>query len=235
DLNMEIKDTTIEMLGVVKKAVIAKDSTTLIDGNGDKNVLDARIAEIRSQIENVTGEYDKKRLTERLAKLTSGVAVLKVGAMTETELKEKKLKIEDALNATKAAIAEGIVIGGGAALVEIYNDIKPTLKSDIIDIQKGINVVVESLTAPVYQIADNAGYDPLEIVEKQKVARKNYGFNARTGEWVDMYQAGIVDPTKVTRSAILNAASISAMFLTTEVGVANIKEEKAAPAMPEMY
>ncbi|MDD4596137.1 MAG: chaperonin GroEL [Candidatus Izemoplasmatales bacterium] len=235
DLNMEIKDTTIEMLGVVKKAVIAKDSTTLIDGNGDKNVLDARIAEIRSQIENVTGEYDKKRLTERLAKLTSGVAVLKVGAMTETELKEKKLKIEDALNATKAAIAEGIVVGGGAALVEIYNDIKPTLKSDIIDIQKGINVVIESLTAPVYQIADNAGYDPLEIVEKQKVARKNYGFNARTGEWVDMYQAGIVDPTKVTRSAILNAASISAMFLTTEVGVANIKEEKAAPAMPEMY
>ncbi|MFA7144640.1 MAG: TCP-1/cpn60 chaperonin family protein, partial [Candidatus Izemoplasmatales bacterium] len=143
--------------------------------------------------------------------------------------------IEDALNATKAAIAEGIVVGGGAALVEIYNDIKPTLKSDIIDIQKGINVVIESLTAPVYQIADNAGYDPLEIVEKQKVARKNYGFNARTGEWVDMYQAGIVDPTKVTRSAILNAASISAMFLTTEVGVANIKEEKAAPAMPEMY
>lgn len=237
DLNMELKDVTMDQLGVVKKAIVAKDNTTLIGGNGDPQELKARVAEIRKHIEKATSEYDKKRLTERLAKLTNGVAVLKVGAMTETELKEKKLKIEDALNATKAAIAEGIVVGGGAALVEIYNEVKKTLKSDVTDIQKGINVVVESLTSPVYQIADNAGYDALEIVEKQKVAEKNIGFNARTGEWVDMFKAGIVDPTKVTRSALLNAASISGMFLTTEAGIANIKEKEApaAPAMPDMY
>jgi chaperonin GroEL len=237
DLNMELKEVKMNQLGVVKKAIVAKDNTTLIDGNGDPKELKDRVSEIRKHIEKATSEYDKKRLTERLAKLTNGVAILKVGAMTETELKEKKLKIEDALNATKAAIAEGIVVGGGAALVEIYNEIKKTLKSDIVDVQKGINVVVESLISPIYQIADNAGFDALEIVEKQKVAAKNIGFNARTGEWVDMFKAGIVDPTKVTRSAILNAASISAMFLTTEAGIANIKEEKApaAPAMPDMY
>ncbi|HRY78120.1 MAG TPA: chaperonin GroEL [Candidatus Izemoplasmatales bacterium] len=237
DLNMELKEVKMNQLGVVKKAIVAKDNTTLIDGNGDPKELKERVSEIRKHVEKSTSEYDKKRLSERLAKLTNGVAVLKVGAMTETELKEKKLKIEDALNATKAAIAEGIVVGGGAALIEIYNEIKKTLKSEIVDVQKGINVVVESLISPVYQIADNAGFDALEIVEKQKVAAKNIGFNARTGEWVDMFKAGIVDPTKVTRSAILNAASISAMFLTTEAGIANIKEEKAAaaPAMPDMY
>lgn len=235
DLNMEIKDASIDFLGVVKKVVITKDSTTLIDGNGDKEVMKQRVAEIRSQVEKASSEYDKKRLNERLAKLTNGVAILKVGAVTETELKDKKLKIEDALNATKAAIAEGIVLGGGATLVEIYKEIKTALKSDIIDVQKGINVVVESLTTPLYQISENAGYDPIEIVEKQKQSGKNIGFNAKTGEWVDMFQSGIVDPTKVTRSAILNAASISAMFLTTEVGVANIKEDRPQPMQPEMY
>jgi len=237
DLNMELKDVKMEQLGVVKKAIVAKDNTTLIDGNGDPEELKERVSEIRKHIEKSTSDYDKKRLTERLAKLTNGVAILKVGAMTETELKDKKLKIEDALNATKAAIAEGIVVGGGASLVEIYNEIKKTLKSDVIDIQKGINVVVESLTAPVFQIADNAGFDALEIVEKQKIAAKNIGFNARTGEWVDMFKAGIVDPTKVTRTALLNAASISGMFLTTEAGIAIIKEKEApaAPSMPDMY
>ncbi|HOW38816.1 MAG TPA: chaperonin GroEL, partial [Bacillota bacterium] len=237
DLNMELKEVKMNQLGVVKKAIVAKDNTTLIDGNGDPKELKERVSEIRKHVEKSTSEYDKKRLSERLAKLTNGVAVLKVGAMTETELKEKKLKIEDALNATKAAIAEGIVVGGGAALIEIYNEIKKTLKSEIVDVQKGINVVVESLISPVYQIADNAGFDALEIVEKQKVAAKNIGFNGRAGEWVDMCKAGIVDPTKVARSAILNAASISAMFLTTEAGIANIKEEKAAaaPAMTDMY
>ncbi|MDD4184265.1 MAG: chaperonin GroEL [Candidatus Izemoplasmatales bacterium] len=235
DLNLEVKDAKIEDLGVAKKVIVAKETTTIIDGSGDKKAIEERVEEIKTHIQKSTSDYDKKRLSERLAKLTSGVAIVKVGATTETELKEKKLKIEDALNATKAAVEEGIVAGGGAALVEIYNSIKQTLKSDIVDVQKGINVVVESLTAPVFQIAENSGYDALEIVDLQKKAKSNFGFNARTGEWVDMFKAGIVDPTKVTRSAILNAASISAMFITTEVGVAEIKEEKPAMPQPEMY
>ena len=171
-----------------------------------------------------------------MAKLTSGVAIVKVGAMTESELKEKKLRIEDALNATKAAVEEGIVLGGGAILVEIYKELKPVLKSDVVDIQKGINVVLESLTAPIYQIAENAGFDPDEIVEKQFAEEANVGFDAKTGKWVNMYEAGIVDPTKVTRSAILNAASISALLITTEVAVAEIKEKEDTPAIPQgMY
>ncbi len=236
DLNMELKDMVIEDLGVAKKIVVAKDTTTLIGGNGDGAALKNRIEEIRHHVENATGEYDKKRYSERLAKLTNGVAVVKVGALTESELKEKKLRIEDALNATKAAVEEGIVQGGGAVLVEIYKELKPVLKSEIVDVQKGINTVLESLTTPIFQIAENAGYDPNEILEKQFVAEPNFGFNAKTGEWVDMYQAGIVDPTKVTRSAILNSASISALLITTEVAVAEIKEEKEAPVMPQgMY
>jgi len=237
DLNMEIKDVTVDHLGTAKKVVVTKDATTLIDGAGDRNEIAARVEQIRHQMENTTSEYDKKRFGERLAKLSNGVAVVKVGATTETELKEKKLKIEDALNATKAAVAEGIVIGGGAVLVEIYNEIRKTLKSDENDVQKGINVVLESLLSPVYQIAENSGFDALEIVEKQKTAKPNFGFNALSGQWVDMFKAGIVDPTKVTRSAVLNAASISSLFITTEAGVAILKEEKPAPAMPspDMY
>jgi len=237
DLNMEIKDAVVEHLGVAKKVVVTKDATTLIDGAGDKAQIADRVSQIRHQMENTTSDYDKKRFGERLAKLSNGVAVVKVGATTETELKEKKLKIEDALNATKAAVAEGIVVGGGAVLVEIYNEIRKTLKSPENDVQKGINVVLESLTAPVFQIAENAGFDAIEIVEKQKSAKPNFGFNALTGEWVDMFKAGIVDPTKVTRSAVLNAASIAALFITTEAGVANLKEEKPAMPMPspDMY
>ena len=236
DLNMDLKDMSIEHLGVAKKIVVAKDNTTIIGGAGQEHLIKGRIEEIRKQSENATSEYDKKRYNERLAKLTNGVAVVKVGAMTESELKEKKLRIEDALNATKAAVEEGIVIGGGAVLIEIYNEIKPLLKSDIVDVQKGLNVVVESLTAPTYQIAENAGYDASEIVDQQKVAKRDYGFNAKTGEWVNMFKAGIVDPTKVTRSAILNAASISSLFITTEVAVTDIKEEKETPVMPQgMY
>lgn len=231
DLNMELKDLVYEDLGSAKKVVVAKDNTTIIGGSGDANLLKARAEEIRNRIDNTTSDYDRKRYSERLAKLTSGVAVVKVGATTETELKEKKLRIEDALNATKAAVAEGIVIGGGAVLVEIYNELKPKLKSNVTDIQKGINIVMESLLSPVYQIAENAGFAASEIVEKQKVAKPNVGFNAKTGEWVDMFKAGIVDPTKVTRSAVLNSASISALLITTEVAVAEIKEEKE-PQMP---
>ena len=231
DLNMELKDLTFEDLGSAKKIVIGKDSTTIIGGSGDTEALNNRIEEIRNRVDSSTSDYDRKRYSERLAKLTNGVAVIKVGATTETEMKEKKLRIEDALNATKAAVEEGIVIGGGAVLVEIYNELKPKLKSEIVDVQKGINVVMESLTAPVYQIAENAGFAASEIVDLQKTAKPNFGFNAKNGEWVDMFKAGIVDPTKVTRSAILNSASISALFITTEVAVAEIKEDKE-PQMP---
>ena len=235
DLQMELKDATMNHLGVAKKVIVTKDNTTIIDGMGEKAAIAKRVDEIRKQHENVKSDYEKKRYAERLGKLTNGIAVIKVGALTETELKEKKLKIEDALNATKAAVAEGIVIGGGAALVEIYRDLKPTLKSDVVDVQKGINVVMESLLTPVYQIAENAGFDASEIVDKQKQAKANVGFDAKNGEWVDMFKAGIVDPTKVTRSAILNASSISSLFITTEVAVVEEKEEKE-PVMPQgMY
>lgn len=226
DLNMQLKDMVLADLGVAKKVIVGKENTTIIDGNGEKAAIEKRVDEIKKQISTSTSEYDKTRLNERLAKLTNGIAVLKIGALTETELKEKKLKIEDALNATKAAVAEGIVVGGGAVLVEILKELKPQLKSDIIDVQKGINVVMDSLTMPLYQIAENAGYDASEIVDMQKQQKPNFGFDALKGEWVDMYKNGIVDPTKVTRSAILNAASISSLFITTEVAVANKKEEK---------
>lgn len=235
DLNMELKDLKLEDLGSAKKVTVSKDTTTIIDGLGEKALIDARIKEIKKQIEASTSEYDKKRLSERLGKLTNGVAVVKVGATTETELKHKKLKIEDALNATKAAISEGIITGGGATLVALYNELKPVLTSDIVDVQRGINVVLESLLVPIFTIAENAGYDGEEIVRKQKEAKGNAGFDAKKGVWVDMYKEGIVDPTKVTRSAILNAASISSMFITTEAAVGENKEAK--PQMPgnEMY
>lgn len=234
DLNMKLKDMKLEELGSVKKAVITKDNTTMIGGNGNKDEITARIAEVRAQMENCKSDYDKKRYAERLGKLSDGVAIIKVGATTESELKEKKLRIEDALNATRAAVAEGIVIGGGAALVEAYVALKDQLKSDIVDVQKGIKVVMDALLAPIAQIAENAGYNAEEIVEHQKGAEANMGFDAKYGKWVNMFEEGIIDPTKVTRSALLNAASISALFLTTEAGVAAIKEKEAPmPPMPQ--
>lgn len=237
DLSMEIKNVTMEDLGKVKKATIKKDKTTLVGGEGDKKEIENRIAELSSQHQAATSEYDKKALSKRIAKLSDGVAVLKVGALTESELKDKKLRIEDALNATKAAVAEGIVIGGGAALTEVYKELKPTLKDENPDVQKGINAVMESLFDPLRQIASNAGFEPSEIVEAQKEAKKNFGFDAKNGKWVDMFKEGIVDPTKVTRSAILNASSIASLFVTTEAAVSEIKEDKpAAPAMSsDMY
>lgn len=237
DLSMELKDITIEDLGHVKKAIIRKDKTTLIGGEGDKSELEARIADLQGQYSNATSDYDKKALSKRIAKLSDGVAVLKVGALTESELKEKKLRIEDALNATKAAVAEGIVIGGGAALAEVYKELKKTLRDDNIDVQRGIDAVIESLYAPLRQIAENAGQDPDEIVEKQKEQKQNWGYDAKNGAWVDMFESGIVDPTKVTRSAILNSSSISALFVTTEAAVTELKEEKPAASAPagDMY
>ena len=225
DLSMDLKEMKLEDLGTVKKVVVTKDNTTMIGGNGSKDAIDARVKEISAQMENCKSDYDKKRYAERLGKLSNGVAIIKVGATTESELKEKKLRIEDALNATRAAVAEGIVIGGGAALVEAYIALKDELKSDVVDVQKGIKVVMDALLAPIAQIA--------EIVEQQKTAKENIGFDAKNGNWVDMFKEGIIDPTKVTRSALLNSASISALFLTTEAGVAAIKEKEApVPPMP---
>ncbi len=234
DLNANLADMTVNDLGSAKKVVVGKDKTTIIDGAGSKKDVQARISEIKAVMENTTSDYDKKKLQERLGKMTNGVAVIKVGATTETELKDKKLRIEDALNATKAAVSEGVVTGGGLALVQAYLKVKDKLKDDVVDVQRGINVVLDALKQPIMQIADNAGYDGNEILEKQLAAKANIGFNAKSGEWVDMYKAGIIDPTKVTRSALLNAASISGLFITTEAAVADIPEaQPAAPAMPQ--
>lgn len=238
DLNMELKDAKIDQLGTAKRVIVDKDNTKIIDGNSNKELLERRKLEIKALISQTTSTYDKEKYQERLAKLSNGIALLKVGAQTETELKEKKLRLEDALNATKAAVSEGIVVGGGAILVEIYNELKKTLKNKDNDIQKGINVVLESLLRPIFQIAENAGYDPDEIVAKQKLAKKDIGFDAKTGQWVDMFKQGIVDPTKVTRTAVLNSVSISSMFITTEACVFEVKEKEKdqQPMMPQgMY
>ena len=237
DLNMKLEELQLEELGTIKKVIVTKDNTTMISGNEENPELKARIEEIKTRVASSTSDYDKKQFQERLGKLTNGVATIKVGATTESELKEKKLRIEDALNATKAAVAEGIVIGGGAALVEAYKELKPVLKNDNVDVQKGINIVMEALLSPICQIAENAGYNSEDIVDMQKSAAKNQGFDAKNSEWVDMFDKGIIDPTKVTRSALLNAASISALFITTEAGVAEIKSETPeAPMMPnQMY
>lgn len=237
DLNMKLEELQLEELGTIKKVIVTKDNTTMISGNEENPELKARIEEIKTRVASSTSDYDKKQFQERLGKLTNGVATIKVGATTESELKEKKLRIEDALNATKAAVAEGIVIGGGAALVEAYKELKPVLKNDNVDVQKGINIVMEALLSPICQIAENAGYNSEDIVDMQKSAAKNQGFDAKNCEWVDMFDKGIIDPTKVTRSALLNAASISALFITTEAGVAEIKSETPeAPMMPnQMY
>ena len=230
DLGMQLKDLTMKDLGSAKKVIVEKDSTTIIDGAGSKKALKERIAEISNAIEHTTSTYDKDKLKERLAKLSDGVAVIKVGATTETELKEKKLRIEDALNATRAAIEEGIVSGGGCALMSIYKDLKGKVTSDVDDVQKGINIVFDALSQPLYQIAENAGHDGKAIVDTQLTQKGNIGFDAKNGQWVDMFKTGIVDPCKVTRSALLNAASIAGLLITTEAAVGTIKEPE--PAMP---
>ncbi len=230
DLGMQLKDMTMADLGTCKKVIVEKDATTLIEGAGSKEAFKERINELEMQLEKTTSDYDKKRIHERIAKLSNGVAVIKVGATTEAEMKDKKLRIEDALNATRAAIEEGIIVGGGAALAGISTELRKELTSDIVDVQKGINIVLDSLIAPLYQIAENAGYDGKEIVIKQLKATGNEGFDAKNGKWVDMFEEGIVDPCKVTRSALLNAASVSGLLITTEAAVGTIKE-KEAPAV----
>ena len=230
DLGLELKETTIDMLGTAAKVHVTKDDTTVVEGRGDAHNIDARVSQIKAQIEETTSDFDREKLQERLAKLAGGVAVIKVGAATETELKERKLRIEDALNSTRAAVEEGIVAGGGTALVSIYNEVAAIEASG--DVQTGVNIVLKALEAPIRQIAENAGLEGSIIVEKIKHAETGVGYNAATDEWVNMLEAGIVDPTKVTRSALQNAASVAALFLTTEAVVADIPEPQ--PAMPDM-
>lgn len=222
DLGLELKDASLDMLGTANKVEVTKDHTTVVDGNGDENNIDARVGQIKAQIEETDSEFDKEKLQERLAKLAGGVAVIKVGAASETELKERKLRIEDALNSTRAAVEEGIVAGGGTALVNIYQKVSE-IKAEG-DVETGVNIVLQALQAPVRQIAENAGLEGSIIVERLKHAEAGVGFNAATNEWVNILEEGIVDPTKVTRSALQHAASVAAMFLTTEAVVASIPE-----------
>lgn len=225
ELNDDIKEATIEDLGMAKSVNVSKDSTTIVDGAGDKEEIKERVSLIKKALENEESEYSRKTLQKRLAKMTNGIAVIHVGALTESELKERKLRIEDALNATAAAVKEGIVPGGGCVLAEIYKELKHTLKDSEVDIQRGINVVLDSLIVPLNQIALNAGFDGSSIVEEQLTKEENIGFDAKNGKFVDMFKSGIVDPTMVTREAVINAASISGLFLTSEVAVFN-KVEK---------
>lgn len=223
DLGLDLKDASIDMLGTASKVEVTKDNTTVVDGDGDENSIDSRVSQLKSQIEETESDFDHEKLQERLAKLAGGVAVIKVGAASETELKERKLRIEDALNSTRAAVEEGIVAGGGTALVNVYQKVSEIEAEG--DIETGVNIVLKALTAPVRQIAENAGLEGSVIVERLKNAEPGVGFNAATNEWVNMLEAGIVDPTKVTRSALQHAASVAAMFLTTEAVVASIPEK----------
>ncbi|HDK3284184.1 TPA: chaperonin GroEL [Staphylococcus aureus] len=223
DLGLDLKDASIDMLGTASKVEVTKDNTTVVDGDGDENSIDARVSQLKSQIEETESDFDREKLQERLAKLAGGVAVIKVGAASETELKERKLRIEDALNSTRAAVEEGIVAGGGTALVNVYQKVSEIEAEG--DIETGVNIVLKALTAPVRQIAENAGLEGSVIVERLKNAEPGVGFNAATNEWVNMLEAGIVDPTKVTRSALQHAASVAAMLLTTEAVVASIPEK----------
>lgn len=230
DLGLELKDTTIDQLGHARQVKVDKENTIIVDGAGDSSEIKSRVNQIRVQIENTTSEFDKEKLQERLAKLAGGVAVIKVGAATEIEMKEKKLRIEDALAATKAAVEEGIVAGGGVALMNAIPAVAKEVEGASGDEKTGMSIVLKALEEPLRQIVVNAGLEGSVVVEKVKEANKvGYGFNALTQEYTDMIPAGIVDPTKVTRSALQNAASVAAMVLTTESLVTDIKEP-AAPA-----
>ena len=227
DLGLELKDATIEALGQAAKVSVDKDSTVIVEGAGNPEAIANRVAVIKSQIETTTSEFDREKLQERLAKLSGGVAVIKVGAATETELKEMKLRIEDALNATRAAVEEGIVAGGGTALVNVISAVAALELEG--DEATGRNIVLRALEEPVRQIAYNAGYEGSIVIDRLKNAELGTGFNAATGEWVNMIEAGIIDPVKVSRSALQNAASVASLILTTEAVVAN-KPEPVAPA-----
>lgn len=231
ELGLELKSTGVESLGSARQIRITKETTIIVDGSGNSADIVARVNQIRAQLEETTSDFDREKLQERLAKLSGGVAVIKVGAATETELKERKLRIEDALNSTRAAVEEGIVSGGGTALINVFKAVA-AVKADG-DEQTGVNIVLRSLEEPLRTIAANAGQEGSVIVERLKNEPIGVGYNAATGTWVNMFEAGIVDPAKVTRSALQNAASVAAMFLTTEAVVAD-KPEKDKPSMPDM-
>ncbi len=233
EMGMKLESSSIEVLGTAARVVIDKDNTTIVDGAGDASNVEGRVNQIKAEIENTTSDYDREKLQERLAKLSGGVAVIKVGAATETEMKEKKDRVDDALSATRAAVEEGIVIGGGAALIRAAAKVSLELDGDE---QIGADIVLRAIKAPLKQIAINAGFDAGVVAnEVEKSDNENLGFNAASGEYVDMFEAGIVDPAKVERIAMQNAVSVASLLLTTEATVTDIKEDKpAAPAMPDM-
>lgn len=232
ELGYDIKETTMEMLGSAATVKVTKENTTIVDGAGEKSAIEERVEQIKHQIEETTSEFDKEKLQERLAKLSGGVAVIQVGAATEVELKERKLRIEDALAATRAAVEEGIVAGGGTVLIDSIDAVAKVVDELEGDEKTGANIILRALEEPLKQIAENAGLEGSVIVEHVKTKEAGIGFDAYKSEYVDMKKAGIVDPTKVTRSALQNASSVASMILTTEAAVANIKED--APAMPPM-
>ena len=233
ELGYELKEATVDMLGKAGTVKVNKDHTVILNGAGDKSEIEERVEKIKGEIEDSTSDFDREKLQERLAKLVGGVAVINAGAATETELKDKKLRLEDALNATRAAVEEGIVAGGGTSLISAIDKVSEYAESLDGDMRTGARIVVRALEEPVRQIAENAGYEGSVIVAKVKESNKGVGFNAATEEYVDMIEAGIVDPVKVTRSALQNASSVAGMLLTTEAGISEIKEDlPAAPAMP---
>lgn len=230
ELGLELKDTTLDMLGRAKSVKVQKENTVIVDGEGDKEAIQGRIAQIRSQIEDTTSEFDKEKLQERLAKLAGGVAVIRVGAATETEMKESKLRMEDALNATRAAVEEGIIAGGGSAYIHASKEVAKLAETLEGDEKTGAKVILKALEAPLYFISANAGLEGAVIINKVKESTPGVGFDAAKEEYVNMVEAGILDPVKVTRSALQNATSVASTLLTTESVVANIKEE--TPQMP---
>ena len=233
ELGRDLKEVTLDMLGQAESVKVTKENTTIVNGKGEKSLIQERIGQIKAQIEETSSEFDKEKLQERLAKLSGGVAVIKVGAATETELKERKLRIEDALAATKAAVEEGIVPGGGTAYVNVINKVAE-LTSEVTDTQVGINIIVKALEEPMRQIAINSGLEGSVIIEKVKYSEAGIGYDALNDKYVNMLQTGIVDPTKVTRSALQNAASVASTFLTTEAAVADIPQKEAPAPNPGM-
>jgi chaperonin GroEL len=231
DLGIKLESVTLDMLGRAKRVTIEKEFTTIVDGSGKKADIQARVGQIKAQIEETTSDYDREKLQERLAKLAGGVAIIRVGGATEVEVKERKDRVDDAMHATKAAVEEGIVPGGGVALLHAINALK-NLKGSNHEQQVGIDIIKKALTAPARQIAENAGADSAVVVGKlMEEKNPNFGFNAQTGEYVDMIKDGVIDPTKVVRLALQDAASVAGLLITTEAMIAEKPEKKAAPAM----
>ena len=230
EVGLELKETTIDMLGRAKSVKVEKENTVIVDGSGDKAAIDSRISQIRAQIEETTSDFDREKLQERLAKLAGGVAVVRVGAATETEMQEAKLRMEDALAATRAAVEEGIVSGGGSAYIHASKEVAKMAASLEGDEKTGANIILKALESPLMTIAYNAGLEGAVIVNKVRESEEGIGFNVLKEEYTDMVKAGILDPAKVTRSALQNATSVASTLLTTESVVSNIKED--APAMP---